>query len=72
MIIREKNKDTAKNQQLSGTLVAFRDGELTINLAEYEQDYPVHIDISEDEQGKLVTGPGYRYLAEIDIPARTY
>lgn len=72
MIIREKNHDTVKYHNLAGTEISFRDGDITIDLAKYEQDYPVHIDISADEKDKLVTGPANRYMAEIDIPARTY
>jgi hypothetical protein len=72
MIIREKNQDTVKYHDLTGTEIALGNGDFRVDLAKYQQDYPVHIDISEDEKGKLVTGPAHRYMAEIDIPARTY
>lgn len=52
------------------------DDELTIKLDKYERDEDAHIDICEDRYGNLVMGviPGIatKYVAQIDIPARTY
>ena len=50
------------------------DDDLTINLAKREEDWPVHIDVCSDSKGDLVIGTaaGRAYVAEIDIPARSY
>lgn len=52
------------------------DDKLTIKLDKYERDENAHIDICEDRYGNLVMGviPGIttKYVAQIDIPARTY
>lgn len=52
------------------------DDQLTINLERYERDDAVHIDICQDKYGGLVAGmiPGVaeRYVAQLDIPARSY
>jgi hypothetical protein len=72
MIIRKKNEGTYVPYKLDGIKLSLRRGKLTLDLPDYEQDYPVHLDISEDENGKLVIGPARWYLAEIDIPAREY
>lgn len=73
MIIVEKNKGTKIPYEEFGTKVCF-DDDLTINLAKRVEDDPVHIDICFDEDDALVIGAaaGRLYVAEIDIPARTY
>lgn len=49
---------------------------ITLRLDKYEKDYDVHMDICRDKFGNLTTGviPGWseRYVAQIDIPGRTY
>lgn len=49
---------------------------LSMKLDRYEKDDPVHIDICQDKMGNLSTGviPGWseKYIAQVDIPARTY
>lgn len=72
MIIREKNKGSYISYNLIGNKLTFRNNELALDLTQFQHDYPAHIDISEDENGRLVTGPAHRYMAEIDIPARVY
>ncbi|MDR1059958.1 MAG: hypothetical protein LBL83_01820 [Clostridiales bacterium] len=77
MIIVQKTPGPAIEYEISGTKIAFADGELTLNLAKCERDDPVHIDICVSKLGgMLVTGaiPGVadKYAAEIDIPARKY
>ena len=57
-----------------GDKLTLGDDKLTLNLSEYEQDDPKHIDICFDATGRLVVGTatGRKYVAEIDIPARRY
>lgn len=73
MQIIEKNPPgTHISYSLDGTRITFRSGELTLDLARYMRDYPVHLIISENEFGMLVMGPAHRYVAELDLPARAY
>jgi hypothetical protein len=72
MIISYKNAGTYLRYSADGAMLSFRDGELALNLNEYLRDYPIHLDISENMEGRLVLGPSHRYLAEIDLPAREY
>lgn len=46
--------------------------EISLNLAEYEKDFSVHLDICLDENGSLTLGLGEKYVAQIDIPPRQY
>ena len=73
MIIVNKNEGTKIPYEVTGKKVCF-DDDLTINLAKREDDDPVHIDICYDSDDALVLGAaaGRRYVAEIDIPARTF
>lgn len=54
-----------------GNKITF-DDEIMLNLEKKEADADVHIDISTDDFGGLITGIGRDYVAQIDIPARTY
>ncbi len=60
--------------ETSGNKITLGDDELTLNLSKYEQDDPKHIDICFDATGCLVVGTatGRKYVAEIEIPARSY
>jgi hypothetical protein len=58
-------------KQESESIISFRD-ELFLNLEKYERDYPVQIDICENEDGILTTGISKKYIAQIEIPARKY
>lgn len=73
MIIVNKNEGAKIPYEADGKRICFAD-DLTINLAKREQDWNVHIDICHDEDGELVIGAaaGRRYVAEIDIPKRSY
>ncbi len=73
MIIVEKNVGPKIFFEVDGTKICF-DDDLTINLAKREEDDPVHIDICYDEDKALVIGSaaGRSYVAQIDIPARSY
>lgn len=54
--------------------ITFGDEDLTINLKNREKDEKVLIDICADRDGELVIGAatGYRYVAQVEIPAREY
>lgn len=73
MIVVEKNQGAKIPYQVEGTRITFAD-DLSINLAKREEDWPVHIDICAGATGELVIGAaaGRTYVAEVDIPARTY
>ena len=73
MIIVNKNEGEKIAYEVTGKKVCF-DDDLTINLTKREEDNPVHIDICYDADRTLVIGAaaGRRYVAEIDIPARSY
>ena len=72
MIVNKKNQGNYVQYELTGSKLSIRQGELALDLSRYERDYPVHLDISENAYGMLVMGSSYRYVAEIDIPAREY
>lgn len=73
MIIIEKNVGTKIPYEVTGKKICF-DDDLTINLAKREKDDPVHIDVCYDADEELVIGSaaGRAYVAQIDIPARSY
>ena len=56
---------------VKGSKITF-DDEIMLNLEKKEADADVHIDISADDFGGLITGIGRDYVAQIDIPARAY
>ena len=73
MILVEKNEGTKIPYEVDGYKVCF-DDDLTLNLAKRQEDWAVQIDICSDASGALVigTGTGRYYVAQIDIPAKTY
>lgn len=72
MLLNKKNEGIYVPYELTGSALSFKSGALTIDLSRCERDDPVSLDISQDASGKLVLGPAYRYIAQLDIPARTY
>ena len=74
MVVVEKTEGEKISYAVEGNVISFRDGELIMNLAKYERDSANHIDICLDHSGCLVCGAaaGQLYVAEIDIPARSY
>lgn len=54
--------------------IVFGDEDLSINLKNREADEKVMIDICYDQNGQLTMGcaEGYRYVAQVEIPAREY
>lgn len=71
MKVIEKNEGPKVEYQVNGTKINFA-GEITLDLSRYERDFDVHLDICMDKFGFLVMGLAERYVAQIDIPARTY
>ncbi|MEW6540557.1 MAG: hypothetical protein AB1402_02930 [Bacillota bacterium] len=72
MITVEKNQGDKVAYELQGNVLAFRGGELALDLSRYERDFPVHIDVCSNEYDMLVVGLGRKYVAEIAISARGY
>lgn len=72
----EKNEGTKLNYEVVGTKLFLGDDEIMVNLAKYEKDEPVHIDVVRNWDGALATSIGksddLSYAAQIDIPARAY
>lgn len=58
--------------ELTGSVLSFNDGELMINLKKYEKDFPRQLDICEDGYGCLCMGLAQNYVAQVEIPARSY
>lgn len=71
MIIVEQNEGQKVSYSVDGTRLTFRD-ELMLDLARYERDYPVSIDICQDDDRILISGLSKYYVANIQIPAREY
>ena len=74
MKVIEKNEGPKIAYEVTGTKITFGDDELTINVAKYQRDWPVHIDICRNRDNQLVigTGEGLYYVAQFDIPAIKY
>jgi len=71
MKIVEKNVGHKIDYSIIGTKLNLND-EMILDLARYERDFDVHIDICENWAGMLTMGLADRYVAQIDIPARKY
>lgn len=72
MKIIEKNEGKKIDYSLTGTMLEFADGALTLNLARYQQDTTTTRDIMVDNDGYLTTGRGRYYAAQVEIPAAEY
>ena len=73
MIIIEKSKGRKIDYTVDGTVIVFGDDELTLDLAELQDDWDIHVTICYNKRHRLTTGRGgITYVAEIDIPARVY
>lgn len=62
------------NYSVSNNCIVFGNNDLSINLANRQMNDRVLIDICKDSNGFLVVGAatGERYVAQVEIPARTY
>lgn len=74
MQVIEKNEGPKIAYEENGTKVTLGDDELMINVAKYQRDWPVHIDICSNRDKQLVigTGGGLYYVAQLDIPEIKY
>lgn len=74
MQVLEKNPGPKIAYQESGTRLYLGDEELMLNVAKYQRDWPVQVDICSNRDNQLVMGPGQGlyYVAQLDIPAITY
>ena len=70
MRIEYKNEGKYASYLLDGNSLIFCDGELSLDLAMLQEDYPVKLTVSKNSEGKLKTGVSERYVAEIYIPER--
>lgn len=71
MKVIEANEGRKIDYEESGTWLMF-DDQISLNLKKLEADNDVHIDISANAFGKLQTGEGVYYVAQVLIPARQY
>ena len=74
MQIVEKNQGPKIAYEESGTRLFFGDDELMLNVAKYQRDWAVQVDICRNRDAQLVigTGEGLYYVAQVDIPAIQY
>ena len=74
MQIIEKNQGPKIAYEEAGTKVTLGDDELMLNVAKYQRDWPVHLDVCSNRDRQLVigTGEGLYYVAQIDIPETKY
>lgn len=72
MNIVEKNEGPKISIEIQDETKVVLEGGVTLDLKHYERDFDVHIDICTNEYGFLILGVNKRYVAQIDIPARTY
>lgn len=74
MEVIEKTEGTKIDYEVTKKSIIFGDDDLTINLKNREMDSQVLIDVCADNNGFLVIGAaaGRRYVAQIEIPARSY
>ena len=70
MKVEHKNEGSYVDYSFEGTVLNFRGGEVVLELAGLQRGYPVKVAISEDSAGNLTTGAAWRYVAEVDIPAK--
>jgi hypothetical protein len=71
MKIVEKNEGTKSPYSLTDSKLTLND-ELTLDMSKYERDFPVHLDVCRNAYGMLTMGLSSNYVAQIDIPARSY
>lgn len=70
----EKNQGRKIPWEQNGAKLTFGDDELTVNVARYQRDWPVNLDVCGDKSGNLVigVGEGRFYAAQVAIPAIQY
>lgn len=70
----EKNKGRKIEYRQSANKIILGDDELMLNVAKYQKDWDVHIDVCMDKDRNLVigVGAGRYYVAQLDVPAVKY
>ena len=71
MKVIEANEGRKVEYEENGSWLIF-DDQISLNLKKLEADNDVHIDITANAFGKLQTGEGAYYVAQVFIPARQY
>lgn len=73
MIVLEKNEGPKLPYEVSGTRLFLND-EIILNLAKYQRDWPVTMDVCLNQDDMLVIGAatGLYYAAQVYIPACEY
>ena len=71
MKVIEANEGRKVEYEQNGSWLIF-DDQISLNLKKLETDNDVHIDITANAFGKLQTGEGVYYVAQLTIPARQY
>jgi len=73
MIIVDKNEGRKIEYTTEETAITFGNDELTLDLAELQEDESRHVTVCYTKKHTLTIGRGgITYVAEIDIPAREY
>ena len=71
MKVIEANEGRKVEYEENGSWQNF-DDQISLNLKRMEADHDVHVDITADAFGRLQTGEGVYYVAQLTIPARQY
>ena len=71
MKVIEANEGRKVEYEQNGSWLIF-DDQISLNLKKLETDNDVHIDITANAFGRLQTGEGVYYVAQLTIPARQY
>lgn len=71
MKVIEANEGRKVEYEENGSWLNF-DEQISLNLKRMEADHDVHVDITADAFGRLQTGEGVYYVAQLTIPARQY
>lgn len=71
MKVIEANEGRKVDYEENGSWLIF-DDQISLNLKKMEADHDVHVDITADAFGRLQTGEGVYYVAQLTIPARQY
>jgi len=72
LVVVEKNSGPKLGFAVRNSTELVLDGGVALDLAQFERDFDVSLDISTNEFGFLVSGVSRRYVAQIAIPARRY
>lgn len=71
MKIVSMNEGTKIDYSLRTTKLTIGDA-IMLNLAKYQRDWPVIVDVMADADGNLVLGEGRFYVAQVEVPPMTY